>query len=374
MNPILMLDLESQQIRIREQLDQAIARVLDHRQFVMGPEIAELETALGRRMGAEAVACGSGTDALIVALLSLGLARGDSVIVPSFTFAATAEAVALCGGQIIFADIRADTFNIDPAQLESTILETMATGDRIVGIVSVDMFGQPAEQDAIRSVADQFGIWVVADAAQSFGAMWDGLPTGALADVTTTSFFPSKPLSCYGDGGAVFARDPALADVCRSVRNHGQSDERYDHVRLGLNGRMDTLQAAIVIEKLAIFDDELRVRRELAGRYDELLEGTVTTPTVLPAARPTWAQYAIKSVDRELLSKRLAEVGVATAVHYPRPLHFQAAFSGATQSPSGLTISEQVAGEVLSIPMHPYLSVDDQVRIASAIRDASVGA
>ena len=276
---IRFIDLETQQARIRDRLDAAIARVLAHGQYIMGPEVAELEARLSAFCGApHAVACASGTDALALALMALGVRPAEAILIPAFTFAATAEVVPLLGAVPVFVDVHADTFNLDPASLEAGIHAARRAGLRPVGVIAVDLFGQPADYDAIREVAEAHGLWVIADAAQSFGADWRGRKVGTLAKLTTTSFFPAKPLGCYGDGGAVFTDDRELAAVIRSLRVHGQGADKYDNVRIGMNARLDTIQVAILLTKLEIFADEILARQRAAARYDALLGDLVATP------------------------------------------------------------------------------------------------
>ena len=320
-------DLKAQQARIRDRLDAALNRVLAHGQYIMGPEVAELEERLSAFCGApHTVACASGTDALALALMALGVRRRDAILVPTFTFAATAEMVPLLGAVPVFLDVDPDSFNLDPAALGAGITVARRAGLRPVGIIAVDLFGQPANYDAIHEVAQAHDLWVIADAAQSFGASWHDRKVGTLAKLTTTSFFPAKPLGCYGDGGAVFTDDPQLAAVIRSLRVHGQGEDKYDNVRIGINGRLDTLQAAVLLTKLEIFADEIQARQRAAVRYHELLAGSVAAPSLRAGASSTWAQYTIRSPHRDALRSRLAAAGIPTAVYYPRPLHLQTAY------------------------------------------------
>jgi dTDP-4-amino-4,6-dideoxygalactose transaminase len=362
------MDLETQQARIRDRLDAAIARVLAHGQYIMGPEVAQLEASLSAFCGApHTVACASGTDALALALMALGVRPGEAVLIPAFTFAATAEVVPLLGAVPVFVDVHADTFNLDPAALEAGIHAARRADLRPVGVIAVDLFGQPADYDAIQEAAAAHGLWVIADAAQSFGAEWRGRKVGTLAQLTTTSFFPAKPLGCYGDGGAVFTDDPELAVVLRSLRVHGQGEDKYDNVRIGMNGRLDTVQAAILLTKLEIFADEIQARQRAAARYDALLGGLVATPSLRPAASSTWAQYTIRGAARDALRKRLATGGIPTAVYYPRPLHRQTAYRDFPVAEGGCPVAERIATEVLSLPMHPYLGTAAQEEIAGTI-------
>jgi dTDP-4-amino-4,6-dideoxygalactose transaminase len=364
---IQFIDLEAQQARIRDRLDAALGRVLAHGQYIMGPEVGELEARLSGFCGApQTIACASGTDALALALMALGVRRGDAVLIPTFTFAATAEVVPLLGAVPVFVDVDADSFNLDPERLEAGITAARRAGLRPAGVVAVDLFGQPADYDAIHEVAQAHDLWVIADAAQSFGAGWRGRKVGTLAKLTTTSFFPAKPLGCYGDGGAIFTDDPQLAAVIRSLRVHGQGEDKYDNVRIGMNGRLDTLQAAILLTKLDIFADEIQARQRAAARYDALLAGLVATPFLQEGASSTWAQYTIRSPDRDALRKRLTTAAIPTAVYYARPLHRQTAYRDFPVAEGGCPIAERLAAEVLSLPMHPYLDVPTQEKVAAA--------
>ena len=367
------IDLETQQARIRDALDAALARVLAHGQYIMGPEVGQLEARLCAFCDApHAMTCASGTDALSLALVALDVRPGDAVLVPAFTFAATAEVVSLAGAVPVFVDVLGDTFNVDPASLERGIAAARREGLRPAGIIPVDLFGQPADYDAIHEVAEAHGLWVVADAAQSFGATWSGRKVGTLARLTTTSFFPAKPLGCYGDGGAVFTDDADLAAVIRSLRVHGQGEDKYDNVRIGMNARLDTLQAAILLAKLEIFADEIEARQRAAARYDALLADLTATPFLREEATSTWAQYTIRSTDRDGLRKRLTAAGIPTAVYYPRPLHRQTAYRDFPVAEGGCPVAERAATEVLSLPMHPYLNATTQERIAAACATQTV--
>ena len=364
-----LIDLAAQQARIRPALDAAIARVLAHGQYVMGPEVGDLEARLAALTGAaHCITCANGTDALELALAVLRVGEGDAVLVPAFTFAATAGAAARSGAVPVFVDVRDDSFDMDPERLAGGIAAARRAGLRPVGIIPVDLFGQPADYDAIRTFAEANGLWMVADAAQSLGAAYRGRRVGTLARLTTTSFYPSKPLGCYGDGGAVFTDDPALADELRSLREHGRGADRYDNLRLGGNSRLDTLQAAILLAKLGIFGDEVEARRCAARTYDELLPDKVARPAIMAGASPVWAHYTVRVAGRDLVERRLNVAGVSTAVYYRRPLHRQPAFAGFPVAKGGCPVSERLAGEVLSLPMHPYLDSAAQERIAEALR------
>ena len=372
-DPIPFIDLESQRKRLGARLEAALARVLEHGQYILGPEVALLEAGLQAFTGARhAITCASGTDALLLALLAQGLRPGEAVLVPTFTFVATAEAVALLGGVPVFADVRADSFNLDPERLDDALAAAREAGTRPVGVIAVGLFGQPTEMSAIQGFCDRHGLWLIDDAAQSFGATLDGRPVGRLAGITATSFFPAKPLGGYGDGGAVLTDDDELARVIRSLRVHGQGRDKYDNVRIGINGRLDTLQAAVLLEKLRIFADEIRARDEVAARYARALEGLVGVPGIRPGATSVWAQYTVRVPDgqRDALAERLAARGIPSAVYYRIPLHRQTAYRHFPGARDGLPVAERLALEVLSLPMHAYLDEAIQARITDAIRVA----
>jgi dTDP-4-amino-4,6-dideoxygalactose transaminase len=351
------VDLGAQRLRLGSLADDAIRRVLDHGQFIMGPEVEQLEGVLGSRLAVpHVVSCASGTDALVLALLALEVRPGDAVFVPTFTFAATAEAVAVLGATPVFVDIVPDTYTMDPNSLEEAIAAIRDTALRPVGVIPVDLFGHPANYGDLARTARSHGLWVVADAAQSLGAVCCGRPVGQLADVTTTSFFPSKPLGCYGDGGAVFTTDAEVADRLRSLRVHGQGSSKYDTVRIGINGRLDTIQAAVLLAKLEVFDDELAARSRVAKAYASALGTSFEVPSVSAGCKSAWAQYTLAAPGRDRLAKALKDAGVPTAIYYPVPLHRQVAYCRYPTAPGGLAVSERRATEVLSLPMHPYLS------------------
>lgn len=370
--PIVMLDLDAQRRSIGPIMDERIGRVLEHGKFIMGPEVTELEAALADRAGVtHAVTCGNGTDALQLVLMAWGIGPGDAVFVPSFTFTATAEVVALLGATPIFCDVLESTYNLDAESLEAAIGAVVADG-RLTpkAVIPVDLFGFPADYSTLRKVADRIGMRILADAAQSFGAEVDGVPVGALADATATSFFPAKPLGCYGDGGAVFTDDTELADLMRSIQVHGKGEDKYDTVRIGVNSRLDTIQAAILLAKLTVFDAEIGARQRVAAQYSSVLSeiGGISLP---PSAPSAWAQYTIRvghpSISRDVLADRLREVGVPTAVYYPRALHDQPAYSSAAAADSLLpVVSTRLARAVLSLPMHPYLADDALERILTS--------
>ena len=368
--PLAFIDLAEQRRRIAPEIDAAIATVLDHGKFIMGPEVARLEAELCDFTGADhAVTCASGTDALVLALLAHGVGPGDAVVVPTFTFAATAEAVALLGATPVFADIEPETFNVAPSSIETALEVAGNAGLRAVGIIPVDLFGLPADYESIGRIAGANGLWVLADAAQSLGGSVNGTRVGTLAPVTTTSFFPAKPLGCYGDGGAVFCTDESYDQVLRSLRVHGQGSDKYDNVRIGINGRIDTLQAAILLVKLGIFPGEIDARQVVGARYADLLSDVVETPMTPDGSVSAWAQYTLRVANRDGVAASLKSAGIPTAVYYPRPLHQQTAYKAFPTAPD-MGESERAAREVLSLPMHPYLTEAEQVRVANAVRSA----
>jgi dTDP-4-amino-4,6-dideoxygalactose transaminase len=370
--PIPLIDLEAQRRRIGDRIDAALARVFAHCQFVLGPEVRLLEADLARFCGArEVIACGSGTDALALILRAKGLRPGEAVICPSFTFAATAEVVAWFGATPVFVDVDPMTFNIDPASLEAGVHTAKRLGLRPVGVIPVDLFGHPADYEAVEPICTAHGMWLVADAAQSFGAVYRGRRVGTIGLATAVSFYPSKPLACYGDGGAVFTDDPELAGIIRSLRAHGHGTDRYDHVRIGMNSRLDTLQAAVLIEKLKIFPDEIARRNAVAARYNTALEDVVAVPRVADGCVSTWAQYTIR-IEAERRAEFIAALkarGIPTAVHYPKALHQQGAYRSFPLAGEALPLAEALAREVVSLPMHPYLEADVQDFIIETVRE-----
>jgi dTDP-4-amino-4,6-dideoxygalactose transaminase len=372
---IPFIDLGAQRRRLGQSVDDAILKVVNHGAYVMGPEIAALEAQLSAFCGARhALSCANGTDALGLILMAKGVKAGDAVLCPSFTFAATAEVVAWMGATPVFVDILDDTFNLDPASLENAVVTARRLGLNPVGLISVDLFGLPADYDAIEPICAREGLWLLSDAAQSFGATYKGRKVGTVGMATATSFFPAKPLGCYGDGGAVFTDDDELADVMRSLRVHGQGTDKYDNVRIGINGRLDTIQAAILIEKLKIFPDEIAARDRVAKRYNELLRPLAIVPEVPRDLTSVWAQYTlrIRGFDRDAFQSDLKAAGVPTAVYYPKPLHRQTAYKAYPVAGNGLPVSERLADEVVSLPMHPYLTEEVQDRIVRAVRDGLV--
>jgi dTDP-4-amino-4,6-dideoxygalactose transaminase len=370
---IPFIDLHAQQTRIKARLDDRIQAVLAHGKYIMGPEVAELEHELARFCGAAfALGCANGTDALQLALMALKAGPGDAIFCPSFTFAATAETVPVTGATPILVDVLPDSFNLDVKSLERAILHARTLGLRPAGVIPVDLFGLPADYDAIEAVARENGMWIVADTAQGFGGVYKGRVTGSIGDIATTSFFPAKPLGCYGDGGAVFTSNEELRALVDSFRVHGKGEHKYDNERIGLNSRLDTLQAAILLEKLAIFPDELEARRRIAGRYRQGLSDLIDTPAESNEYVSTWAQYTVKArrgQDRDAIIRALGDSGVPTVVYYPLPVHLQTAYRDFPRDPAGLCCSEELPGRVFSLPMHPYLEpVQDQ--IIEAVRAA----
>ena len=373
---IPFIDVAAQRRRLGRRIDDAIARVTGHCQFVNGPEVGELERGLAEFCGARhAIGVASGTDALVLVLMAKGIGRGDAVICPSFTYAASPESVALVGATPVFCEVDEKTFNIDPAGIERAIAAAKRAGLVPKALMTVDLFGLPADYETILPVAERLGLYVIDDAAQSFGAAAKGRKIGTLAPVTTTSFFPAKPLGCYGDGGAVFTDDDALAETIRSLRNHGQGTDRYDNVRVGMTGRLDTIQAAVLIEKLRIFSDEIAARERIARRYNAALADVVRVPQLSNEHTCVWAQYTIRVSGgrRNALADTLRAQGIPTAQYYPVPAHRQGAYRGCPVADGGLAVTERLAGEVISLPMHAYLDESTQDRIVAAVRGALRG-
>ena len=370
---IPFIDLNAQQARIRADLDARMSAVLDHGGYILGREVAELETALSAHCGAkEVVSCSSGTDALLLALMALGVRPRQGVIVPSFTFTASAEVMPMLGAVPVFAEVEKDTFNLDPNGLAKAQAAAEAAGIEVVGIIAVGLFGQPANLPAISAYAKTHGLFVIDDAAQSYGTQYDSAKIGTLADITCTSFFPAKPLGCYGDGGAIFTDNSDHAAMIRSLRVHGQGRDKYHNDRIGMTARLDTLQAAILLSKMTIFDEELAMRQNVADRYQDQLSGHVITPTLSPKATSSWAQYTIclpEGNDREAVQAGLMENGVPSAIYYPVPMHQQSPYSRYPVSEGGLPITEALCDVVLALPMHPYLSAQDQDHICATLID-----
>jgi dTDP-4-amino-4,6-dideoxygalactose transaminase len=368
--PIEFIDLGAQRRRLGRRIDEAILRVVDHGKYIMGPEVAVFEQELAAFCGAKHVlSCANGTDALGLALMAKGIKPGQAVLVPSFTFAATAEVVAWFDAVPVFVDVLEHTFNMDPVSLEAGIATAKRLGLKPAGIIPVDLFGLPAGYDEILAIAAAHGMWVVCDAAQSFGAVYQGRNVGTMGDITTTSFFPAKPLGCYGDGGALFTDNDDIAAVLKSLRVHGQGSDKYDNVRIGMNARLDTIQAAILSQKLSIFADEIEARNQVAARYSELLKHRVKIPGTPVGLRSVWAQYTVRLPNhskRDAMAAQLKKAGVPTAVYYARGLHRQTAYRDYPAAGNGLPVSESLSGGVLSLPMHPYLDESTHHRIVEA--------
>jgi len=375
---IPFIDIAAQRQRIGKAIDEAVSRVLGHCQFINGPEVTQLEAELAAFSGAKhVVTCASGTDALLMVLMAKGVGRGDAVLCPTFTFCATGEAVALTGATPVFVDVDETTFNMDPASLARGIATAKKLGLKPKAVIPVDLFGQSADHDAVAAIAEAEGLFVLDDAAQGFGASYKGRRLGTFGLATATSFFPAKPLGCFGDGGAIFTDDAGLAETLRSIRVHGQGGDKYDNVRLGLTARLDTMQAAILIEKLKVFEDEIAARNAVADRYARSLGNVVTVPRLAPGCTSVWAQYTIrlpkgtdKGTDRDGFAAALKAQGVPTAIYYAKSMHQQTAYREFPTADGGLPVSEQLSTDVISLPMHAYLDEAAQHRIIEAVRGA----
>jgi UDP-2-acetamido-2-deoxy-ribo-hexuluronate aminotransferase len=366
------IDLKTQYRKLKPSIDARLARVFEHGQYILGPEVAELEAVLAAYAGTRhCIAASSGTDTLMIAMMALGIGAGDEVITSPFTFIATGEMIALLGARPVYVDIDERTYNIDPARIEAAITP------RTRGIMPVSLYGQCADFEAINAVASSHRLPVIEDAAQSFGATYRGRRSCALSAIGSTSFFPSKPLGAYGDGGALFTDDDELAKVMREIRVHGQ-DRRYHHPRLGVNGRLDAMQAAILLAKMEVFDDEVTARARIGARYTRMLEqavpaGRVRTPWIAPGCTSVFAQYTIEVDDRPGFEQRLNTLGIPTAVHYPVPLHLQPVFADLGQGEGTFPVAENAARRVISLPMHPYLTEQQQQSVVDAVRTALAG-
>ena len=385
------IDLATQQKRIREKIEANITAVLDHGKYIMGPEIKALEKRLADYVGVRhAIGCASGTDALMMALMALQVGPGDAVFTSPFTFIATAEVISLLGATPVYVDIEPETFNISPAKLSQAVSALKANDAEThplpithnpspltpKGVIAVDIFGLPADYANIDIIARENDLFVIEDAAQSFGADIDGRKACSFGHIACTSFFPAKPLGCYGDGGMCFTADDELAHIMKSLRVHGKGDHKYDNVRIGLNGRLDSLQAAILMAKFDIFADELELRQQAANRYAALLDANphIIAPAVPSGSTSAWAQYSILAIDdpqRAAIQNQLKEVGIPTAIYYPQPLHLQTAFSFLGYKKNDFPISEDYAHRIFSLPMHPYLTEEDQTKIAEVINNTS---
>ncbi len=369
------IDLAAQQRRIRTKIEANIRTVLDHGKYIMGPEIGELENRLADYVGVKhAISCSSGTDALLMALMAYNIGPGDSVFTTPFTFIASAEVISLLGAVPIFVDIDPKTYNIDPDKLDSAIRNSQPEIHNPKGIIAVDLFGLPADYDKINAVARKHGLFVIEDAAQSFGGKYHGRKACSLAEIACTSFFPAKPLGCYGDGGAVFTDDDDLAEKMVSVRIHGKGSHKYDNARIGINGRLDVIQAAVLLAKLDIFPEEVDLRQGIAQCYTEGIApySSLVPPTVPEEMKSVWAQYSILSKDerhRTELQEKLRAAGIPTAIYYPIPLHLQHAFANLDYKEGDFPISEDYSRRIFSLPMHPYLAKVEQERIVDLIFD-----
>ncbi|WP_413831926.1 DegT/DnrJ/EryC1/StrS family aminotransferase [Desulfobacula sp.] len=372
--PIKFIDLSLQQQRILPRLQKRIAEVLAHGRYIMGPEVNELEEKLCRfNRVKHTISCANGTDALLMVLMAYGIGPGDAVFTTSFSFVATAEVIALLGATPVFVDIDPDTYNINPVALEKAIQAVLQNDESACpflktmdnlkpkGIIPVDIFGLPADYEKICRLGKKYDLFVLADGAQSFGSEYRGKKAASLGDAATTSFFPAKPLGCYGDGGAVFTNNDELAQKLISIRVHGKGKEKYDNVRIGINGRLDTLQAAVLLEKLEIFPEEFQTRNRVADLYTKLLKDYVKIQAIPDDRTCAWAQYSIKKENRGMIQKKLSDKGIPSAVYYPTPLHLQPAFSYLGHKPGSLPVSENLSKDILSLPMHPYLK-DEQIR------------
>jgi dTDP-4-amino-4,6-dideoxygalactose transaminase len=373
---IPFIDVAAQRRRLGRAVDDAVARVLAHCQFVQGPEVGAFEADLAAFSGARhAIGCASGTDALLLVLMAWEIGPGDAVVCPSFTYHATAEMVALLGATPIIADVLPETFNLDPASCERAVATAQRLGLKPRAIIPVDLFGLPADHDAINAIAAAHGLAVLDDAAQAFGATYQDRKLGTLATATATSFFPAKPLGCYGDGGAVFTDDDALAARVKSIRLHGEGVDRSEAARIGITGRLDTIQAAVLIEKLKIFPDEIAARNRVAARYSQALADVTIVPRTGNRSTSVWAQYTIRLEPgrRAAFAAALKADGIPTAIYYTKPLHRQPAYRGFPVADGGVPVSEQLSDEVISLPMHAYLEPPVQDRIIDAVRRALAG-
>jgi UDP-2-acetamido-2-deoxy-ribo-hexuluronate aminotransferase len=381
------IDLHAQQNRIRETIEARIRTVLDHGQYIMGPEIKELESKLAAYVGVKhGLGCASGTDALLMALMALGTGPGDAVFTSPFTFIATAEVICLLGATPIFVDIDSRTFNLDSEKLDQAIIALRRNDESLYplprrphafpltpkAVIPVDLFGLTADYDAIQAVTEKYGLKVIEDAAQSFGAEFKGTRACSFGNIACTSFFPAKPLGCYGDGGMCFTNDDGFADVMDSIRVHGKGNHKYDNVRVGINGRLDSLQAAILITKFDIFPEEIELRQKIAAGYTAALQESPVVPPYIPGGyKCSWAQYSILAKDekhRSALQSKLKDAGIPSAIYYPKPLHLQTAFSYLGYREGDFPISEDCASRVFSLPMHPYLKAEDQDKIIHLLR------
>jgi UDP-2-acetamido-2-deoxy-ribo-hexuluronate aminotransferase len=385
------IDLALQQLRIKEKIDSKISEVLSHGQYINGPEVRRLEETLAAYVGSKyAIGCASGTDALLLGLMAYGVGPGDVIFTTPFTFIATAEIIRLLGAVPVFVDVDPRTFNIDTSQLEIAI-QALKAGDfksyplparELIlsaaprGIIGVDLFGLPADYEKINKMAENSNLFVIEDAAQSFGAEYFGKKACSLAEIGCTSFFPAKPLGCYGDGGMCFTDNSKLAEIIESLKAHGKGKDKYDNVRVGINGRLDTLQAAIILAKFEVFPEEIENRQTVANRYSELIDNDcrILRPLIPEGKKSAWAQYCIlfeSENKRKSCQVRLANEGIPSAIHYPKPLHLQTAFAGLGYKKGDFPVSEDLSRRILSLPMHPYLSEEDQVKVIRVISEGT---
>ena len=368
---IPFIDLKTQYQQHKLEIDDAIHRVLDHGQYIMGPEVRELENQLADYIGVKySLACSSGTDALVLPLMAKGIEAGDIVFTTPFTFFASAESITLAGGKPVFVDIDPDTYNICPQDLEEKINTEIKKGsNRLRAIMPVDLFGLAADYVKIHAIAKKYDLFIIEDSAQAFGADYHGKKACGLGDVAATSFYPAKPLGCYGDGGAVFTNDKSLYEKMSSIRVHGQgvNGDKYDNIRIGLNARMDTIQAAILLEKLKHYDKEIELRNQVANTYSSNLSEFVKTPTTPQGQSSVWAQYSIQVEDREKLKSDLSEQGIPTATFYPTPIHLSAAYSHLGYQTGDFPISEKISKHIISLPMHPFLDEEQILNISDAV-------
>jgi dTDP-4-amino-4,6-dideoxygalactose transaminase len=370
---IPFIDLAAQQKKIRKNVEAGFKRVLDHGAYIMGPEVYSLEKDLGAFCGAKHVlSCANGTDALALILMAKNVRPGEAILCPSFTFAATAEVVAWLGATPIFVDVDPKTFNMDIKSLKNAYKTALNLGLKPVGIMPVDLFGLPADYDKIESFANENNLWILCDAAQGFGGVYKGRKVGTIGLATSTSFFPAKPLGCYGDGGAIFTDNDELIEILKSLRIHGMGTDKYDNVRIGMNGRLDTIQAVVLIEKLKLFEKEIKARNKIAKAYSKALNDVAIVPEVPRGLVSTWAQYTlrVRPTQRQKLIEDLKAKGIPTAVYYPVPLHRQTAYKRFPSAGNGLPNTDEICAEVVSLPMHPYLNAETQGKIVEAVRES----
>ncbi len=370
--PIQFIDLQAQRRRLGSKLEKSIMAAVEGGQWIMGPQVAELEKRLSEFAGVKhTIACANGTDALLIVLRAWEIGPGDAVFVPTFTFAASAEVVALVGATPVFVDVLEDTYNMDPASLEAAITMIKREGKlKARAVMPVDLFGQTADYRVLEPICKREGLKMLCDAAQGFGALLDGRRAGGIGDAASTSFFPAKPLGCYGDGGATFTNDDGLAETLRSIRVHGQGSDKYENVRIGVNSRLDTIQAAILIEKLSVFPEEIEMREAVAQRYNTAFRASnrIVTPRVIEGGQSTWAQYTIQVPDRDKLQAELKAKGIPSAVYYPIPLSAQKGYKHFPAAPT--PVSDKICKAVIALPMHPYLDATTQDRIIETVLGA----